>query len=260
MEDTNGRVALVTGATSGIGAAVVERLLSEGYSVAALGRRADLTPASTQAVAGAVVTDVDIREETAVAAAVEATVTRWGRLDVVVTAAGVQRYGTAADTTAEAWDDTFAINVRGVFLVVKHALPALREQRGAIVAVSSLQAFVTQEGVAAYSAGKAAVNGLIRSVAVDEARHGVRANTVCPASVDTPMLKASAESFASPEASASELLAQWGLMHPLGRVATAAEVAAVVVWLAGRDASFVTGVAVPVDGGLLARAAVTLPR
>jgi NAD(P)-dependent dehydrogenase (short-subunit alcohol dehydrogenase family) len=153
-----------------------------------------------------------------------------------------------------------AVNVRGAFFAVKHALPALRESgAGSIVLVSSVQAFVTQAQVAAYTASKGALNALARSVAIDEAPHGVRANAVCPGSVDTPMLRKSAADFARSPEEADDLVAAWGRGHPLGRVARPEEVAEAIAFLAGDRASFITGVALPVDGGLLSQVAVVLP-
>ncbi|HEX8496884.1 MAG TPA: SDR family oxidoreductase, partial [Actinomycetales bacterium] len=181
------------------------------------------------------------------------------RLDMVVTAAGIQRYGTAAMTTGEGWDEVMAVNVKGAFLVVKHAVPHLRETAGSVVLISSVQAFVSQNDAAAYGASKAAINALARSVAVDEARHGVRANAVCPGSVDTPMLRASARQFSDgTDAGEQRLIEQWGSLHPLGRVARPAEVAEAVVFLASDRASFISGAALAVDGGLVASVAVAV--
>jgi NAD(P)-dependent dehydrogenase (short-subunit alcohol dehydrogenase family) len=179
----------------------------------------------------------------------------------VVTAAGVQRYGDAADTTLKQWDDVIRINLTGCFLVVRHCLPHLRAAgRGSIVIVSSVQAFATQRDVAAYTTSKAALTGFTRSIAVDEAPRGIRANAVCPASVDTPMLRAAARKFSDGTAAgADSLVAQWGRGHPIGRVARPEEVAEVVAFLASDRSSFVTGVSLPVDGGMLAAASVVLP-
>lgn len=154
------------------------------------------------------------------------------------------------------------VNVKGCFLTVKHALPHLRASRGggSIVIVSSVQAHACQSAVAAYTASKAALNALARSIAVDEAAHGVRANAVCPGSIDTPMLRSAARRFSDgTDAGEDALVRDWGLMHPLGRVGTAAEVAEVIAFLASGRASFVTGVRLPVDGGLLAKLPVVLP-
>jgi NAD(P)-dependent dehydrogenase (short-subunit alcohol dehydrogenase family) len=126
--------------------------------------------------------------------------------------------------------------------------------------VSSVQAFVTQNAVAAYTTSKGALNAFARSIAIDEAKNGIRANTVCPASVDTPMLRSSARSFSDgSDEAAQELVESWGRMHPLGRVAQPDEVAEAIAFLASDRASFITGIALPVDGGLLANAAVVLP-
>ena len=252
-----GRVAFVTGAGSGIGAAAARLLCARGATVIG----ADVASGDTERDPRIEYTVVDVTDEQAVHAAVDEVVERHARLDIVVTAAGIQRYGDAQATSAEQWREVMAVNLDGVFHVVKHALPHLRASgHGSIVIVSSVQAFVTQTGVAAYSTSKGALNAFTRALAVDEAPHGVRANAVCPASVDTPMLRWAARRFSDgTDAAVEGLLATWGRSHPLGRVARPAEVAEAIAFLAGDRASFVTGIALPVDGGLLAQAAVVLP-
>ena len=260
-----GKVALVTGSTSGIGYAAAEALLAEGISVMISSiAEAEVTAAvRTLQLRGAAVAGraADVTSQEQVAALVAATVSEFGGIDIVVTAAGIQRYGSVADTAADLWDEVLDVNLRGTFLTVKHSLPQLRLRGGgAIVIVSSVQGFATQTSVAAYSASKGALNALARSIAVDEARHGIRANAVCPASVDTPMLRAAARDFSdgSPEAE-QRMIDDWGRMHPLGRVGRPSEIGQVIAFLASERASFVTGVSMPVDGGLLAALAVALP-
>ena len=192
--EMNGKVGLVTGAGGGIGKATAELLAARGATVVA----ADISSPSPNQAAGCrtEVIQLDVTDESAVAAAVGQIAARHGRLDFLVTAAGIQRYGTAADTTAGQWREVMAVNLDGAFHAVKHALPLLRASgAGAIVLVSSVQAFVTQSGVAAYTASKGGLVALTRSIAVDEAGHGVRANAVCPGSVDTPMLRWAAARF-----------------------------------------------------------------
>ncbi len=154
------------------------------------------------------------------------------------------------------------MNLTGAFYAAKAAIPHLRRRGGgSLVLVSSVQAFVTQAGVAAYAASKGALNALARSIAIDEATHGIRCNTVCPASVDTSMLRFAARALSDgTDDAVATLIQSWGQMHPLGRVATPGEVAEAIAFLASERASFITGIALPVDGGLLANAAVVLPK
>jgi NAD(P)-dependent dehydrogenase (short-subunit alcohol dehydrogenase family) len=261
----DGRVALVTGGSGGIGLAAAGLLLRRGARVMISGTPSDL-PAAMGSLAAhgdrVAGRPADVCDEAAVEGLVQATVDRFGSLDVLVCAAGIQRYGTAADTSTAEWDRVLDVNLRGAFLVVRESLPHLREgTTPAIVLVSSVQAFVTQTEVAAYTASKGGLNALARSIAVDEARHGVRANAVCPGSVDTPMLRAAAADFSDgTDRGVQDLIDGWGRNHPLGRVARPEEVAEAVCFLASPRASFITGAALPVDGGLLAQIAVVLPQ
>jgi NAD(P)-dependent dehydrogenase (short-subunit alcohol dehydrogenase family) len=259
-----GRVAFVTGGSQGIGRAIVEVLAANGAAVGVCGLevdRVDETVAAVGAVGGqALAVPADVTDRSSVDRAVEATVQRFGRLDVLVTSAGIQRYGNVVDTDEATWDEVIAVNLKGVYLVAKAALPHLRASgHGSVVVISSVQGHVAQAGVAAYAASKGALEMLVRSMAVDEAVHGVRVNAVCPGSVDTPMLRASARRFSDgTHAGEQALVEQWGRSHPVGRVARPDEIAEVVAFLASDRASFVTGEDIRVDGGLLSTLAVAL--
>ncbi|MDQ6795399.1 MAG: glucose 1-dehydrogenase [Chloroflexota bacterium] len=265
MGDWSGKVAFVTGGSQGIGRAVAELLAESGAAVGVCGLEADVvgeTVATIKKAGGeALATPADVTNRASIHAAVDATVKRYGRLDALVTSAGIQRYGTVMETDEATWDEVLAVNVKGVYLAAQAALPHLRRSgQGSIVVISSVQAHVSQRAVAAYSASKGALDALVRAMAVDEAPHGVRVNAVCPGSVDTPMLRSSARRFSDGSAEGAQALVDtWGRSHPLGRVANPREVAEVVSFLAGPRASFVTGEDLRVDGGLLATVGVALP-
>ncbi|MGA4994637.1 SDR family NAD(P)-dependent oxidoreductase [Nonomuraea bangladeshensis] len=255
MSEFDGKVALVTGGSTGIGRAVVDRLAAGGASVVFCGvdQGAEL---DGERVVGRV---ADVRRADQMRDLVELAVSRFGGLDVVVTCAGVQRYGTVEDTPEEVWDEVLDINLKGVYLTCKAAVPRLRERGGgSIVLMSSVQAFSSQAQVAAYTASKAAINGLTRAMALDHAADGIRVNVVCPGSVDTPMLRWAADLWRG-ELSQDEQVRQWGRAHPLGRVGRAEEVAELVAFLAGPRSSFITGAEHRVDGGLLAQNPAALP-
>jgi NAD(P)-dependent dehydrogenase (short-subunit alcohol dehydrogenase family) len=264
MGEHTGRVAVVTGASSGIGRAVATVLAEQGATVAVNGIDRDETGAVVAEIAAAggsaVPLVADVSDAAAITDAVTGLARRFGRLDALVTSAGVQRYGTATTTDEATWDDVFRINVKGVFLATRACLPFLRSRGdAAIVVISSVQATATQTNVVAYTASKGALNAFTRAVAVDEAPHGVRVNAICPGSIDTPMLRASAALYSAAPAGIEDTLAAWGASHPLGRIGRPREVAEAAAFLAGPRASFITGAEIRVDGGLLAAVAAALP-
>jgi NAD(P)-dependent dehydrogenase (short-subunit alcohol dehydrogenase family) len=252
-KEFEGKVAVVTGGSLGIGRAVVDHLAAAGASVVYCGSSGPFDDGA-QVVGRA----LDVRSAADMRELVSLAVSRFGGLDILVTSAGIQRYGDVEETSQELWDEVIGVNLTGVFLACQAALPELRKRAGTIVAVSSVQAFASQQRVAAYATSKAGVNTLVKSIALDYARFGVRANVVCPGSVDTPMLRWAADLFRG-DSTVEETVAGWGARHPLGRVAQPAEVAEVVAFLAGPRSSFVTGSEYRVDGGLLTVNPAALP-
>jgi NAD(P)-dependent dehydrogenase (short-subunit alcohol dehydrogenase family) len=182
--------------------------------------------------------------------------TRHDRVSVLVNSVGIQRYGTAESTPVEVWDEVLDVNVRAMFLAVKHVVPLMRRNGGgAIVNVSSAQATASQRNVVAYTASKGAIVAMTRAMAVDYAPEGIRVNSLSPGSVDTPMLRQSARAAGDEDT----VIAHWGANHPLGRVGTPAEVADAILFLVSPLSGFVTGTELRVDGGLLAAVAVAAP-
>jgi NAD(P)-dependent dehydrogenase (short-subunit alcohol dehydrogenase family) len=243
MQRFDGRTVLITGAGSGIGLAMTEQFLAEGALVFA----ADLDPSAVPPAARPLA--VDVTEEGSVAAAVEHVVAETGRLDVVCNNAGRSSITDVIECSLDDWEQTFAVNARGVFLGMKHALPHMLAQgRGAIVNTASVAGMVGLKDRAAYCASKAAVIGLTKQVAVQYAGTGVRANCVCPGTVDSPWVGRLLEQASDPERARADLVAR----QPMGRLGQPAEIAAAALYLASDDAAFVTGSAFVIDGGLLA--------
>lgn len=250
--DFQGQVAIVTGASSGMGLATAEAFARAGAAVvladvnetALRDATDDLTAAGHQAIGVA----CDVSEERQVAAMVERAVSEFGRLDLAFNNAGVQAPPTdAADEPAELFDRVNAVNLRGVWACMKHELRQMRAQgSGAIVNNSSLGGLVGLPGRAAYHASKHGVIGLTKSAALEYAPRGIRINAICPGTIETPMV---AEMIAKGELDMDEAIAN----QPIARLGRADEMAAAVLWLCSPGASFVLGVALPVDGGYVAR-------
>jgi len=237
-----GKVALVTGASRGIGRAIAERFLGEGAAVLGVSRS---EPALE--VSGAFARmRVDVSRDDEVQAAVRAAVDTFGRLDVVVNNAAVEYEGTVEETDVADFSEVMDVNVRGVFLMSKHALPHLRATGGSIVNISSIDGLWAEPGLAAYCASKGAVLALTRAMAIDHGPEGVRCNSICPSYVATEMLDQFYDAQADPE----RARAQAAGMHPLRRISGPDDIAGVAAFLASDDAAFVTGQSIVVDGGL----------
>ena len=239
MARLDGKVAWVTGAASGIGLACCERFAAEGAVVVG----SDIS--TIDGFPGVELLQVDVRDEAAQMAAVEKIVADHGRLDVVVTAAGVAGGGFVHALDVAEWDRVQDINLKGTMLSAKAALgPMMAQRSGSIVTVASVEGLEGCEGGSTYNASKGAVVLLTKNLANDYGRLGIRANAICPGFIDTPMFRA----VIGPMPYADAIREQ----HKLGRFGRPEEIAGAALFLAGDDASFVTGVALPVDGGYTA--------
>lgn len=250
--DFGGRVAVVTGAGSGMGLATAQAFAASGAAVvlADSNEQTLRTATAELASAGHQALDVvcDVSDEDQVAALVERAVANFGRLDFAFNNAGIQARPTdAADEPAETFDRVNAINLRGVWACMKHELRPMRAQgSGAIVNCSSLGGLVGLPGRAAYHASKHGVLGLTKSAALEYAPRGIRINAICPGTIETAMVE---EMIAKGELDMDEAIAN----QPIARLGQASEIAAAVLWLCSPGASFVIGVALPIDGGYTAR-------
>ncbi len=246
----DGKVALITGGSSGIGRATALAFAAEGTRVAIGARRISEGQETVRLVEQAggealfVETDVSLPEQ--VEKLVETAAARWQRLDYAVNNAGIEGtpFVPVTDYSIEVWDQVIDINLKGVFLSMKYEVPhLLKQQDAASVNVSSVAGLVGGPGGAAYYASKHGVIGLTKAVAMEYAAQGLRVNAVCPAVIRTAM---SERFFRGKEAIVDSL-------HPMGRAGTAGEATAAILWLCSPQASFITGQALPVDGGVTAR-------
>ena len=252
-----GKVAVITGAGSGIGEAAARLFAAEGARVVV----ADVSERKARATADAIAASggeatpvvVDVRTTAGCAAMVTAALDTWGRLDVLFNNAGTTRPGRAPELSEDDWDLVVDTNLKGVWLGCKHAIPEMRRGGGgAIVNTASVEGLVGDRASVAYCASKAGVVNLTRCLAVDHAHEGIRANCVCPGVIGTPPILR----WLVPDDEHRDRL---GRRHPLGRIGRPEEVAAVALFLASDEASFVTGAAVPVDGGLIAESGIAKP-
>ena len=243
MSRFDGKTVLVTGAGSGIGAEMARMFLEEGASVFG----ADTDPSGVPP--GCSPLEVDVSKEEDVREMVEKAVEPTGRVDVICNNAGIGSTADALSCTVEEWDRVFAVNVRGVFLGTKHALPYMLEQgRGAIVNTASAAGLVGLKDRAAYCASKGAVISFTKQVAVQYAGTGVRSNCICPGTVDSPWVQRILDQSPDPEATRQALIAR----QPMGRLGSPEEIAAAALYLASDQADFISGTALVIDGGLVA--------
>jgi NAD(P)-dependent dehydrogenase (short-subunit alcohol dehydrogenase family) len=244
-------VIVVTGGGRGIGEGVARLMAEKGYQVAIIDRDAHvgINVANKINTGGgkSAFYQADVSNSAQVNDAFIRIVADFGRIDALSCNAGIQRYGTVESTTEEGWDEVLDVNLKSMFLCSKAAVPHLKETKGSIVIMSSVQGYATQKNVLAYTTSKHALVGFVRAMALDLAEFGVRVNGVAPGSVRTPMLEHTVSMDANPD----KLWKVLDNMHPLGRIGTPREIAEVVAFLASSASSFVTGSMIIADGGLL---------
>ena len=237
MKTLSGHVALVTGAASGIGAAIVARLQAEGARVAGLD------------VKSGAVSDhnliADVRDTAALEAAVAETTKALGAPDILIHAAAASFPGGVLDTDPQTFLNLYDVNVVGAVRLLQLCTPAMRSRGGSVVVLSSINADYATPSLAAYAATKAALNNLVKTAALELAPSKIRVNAIAPASIDTPLLRESFERTANPEEARAKNVGR----HPLGRLGNAEEVAELVLFLVSDRASWITGSIYPIDGG-----------
>ncbi len=241
------KVAIVTGAGSGIGAATTRRLHEEGASVVLCGRRQAKLAEVGKTLDGDrhLIQPADVTLVPDVERLVSATLGRFGRIDILINNAGTGEVGGFLDLTRDQWRQVFSVNVDGVLNVTRAALPHLIQSKGSIINVSSVAGIGGDRGLSFYNATKGAISNLTRSLAIEFAGKGVRINAVCPTTTMTELVQAAFESY-------PDLLKQLLERIPLGRAAQPDDVASAIAFLASEDARFITRVKLPVDGGVTA--------
>jgi NAD(P)-dependent dehydrogenase (short-subunit alcohol dehydrogenase family) len=248
------KVIVITGAGSGIGRTAALAFAREGGSVVIgdINETEGNETARQILESGGYATAVgcDVRNPQQVQALIASAVADFGGVDVLYNNAGVVRYGTVEELSVEDWDFQLDINLKGTFLTCKYAIPEMRKRGGgAIVNTASVQAFASQKTVPAYAASKGGVVSLTTTIALDHADDNIRCNCIAPGTIRTPMVDQAADTFGPDDPEAA--IAEWGRLHPLGRVGKPEEVANLVLFLASDEAAFCTGGCYRVDGGLL---------
>lgn len=249
--DISGRVAIVTGAAVGIGQGIAEHFAAQGAKVLLV----DVDEAAGSAVAEQLVSAGleaafargDVSSAADAAAVVDAAAQRWGGADILVNNAAVQIENTIEDLEPDDWDRLMGVNLKGVFLCSKYAIPLMRSRGGgSIVNMASVNGFWVEPGLGAYCASKGGVIALTRSTATDFGRDGIRCNCICPGYIDTGMAARYLDSQPDPERARAEVATQ----HAVGRVGLPSDIAAAAQFLASDAAGFITGTAFVIDGGL----------
>ncbi len=235
-----GKVAVVTGGTTGIGLATVKILEKEKFQVVVIG----LTPFEEQEETKAAFFQCDLRNTAEIEYIFQAIEKKYGTIHCLINNAGVLSYGSAVTLSEEQWDMVMDVNVKAPFLCAKYAIP-LMPDGGIVINVASVQSFVAQPNVAAYATSKSALLGLTRSIAIDFSPH-IRCVTVCPGTIDTPMLHKALTEASDPDAMMTEL----NESHLTGRIGRPQEVGELIVFLCGDKCRFINGQEIRVDGGL----------
>ena len=246
MKKQQERVALVTGASSGIGAAVARRLAGDGYLVMAAGRDSGRTSGLAQEFPSLRTWMGDLSSSAACNRLIAACTEAFGRLDVLVNNAGIYHIANAEATSDEMWQQTISINLTAPFRLSRAAMPQLRKRKGVIINIASDWGLVGGHNAVAYCASKGGLVLMSKAMALDHAGDGVRINAVCPGDVETPMLYRSGATYGLDRKRA---LREANASSRTGRVTTPEEVAGLVAYLASAAAAQITGAAIPIDGG-----------
>ena len=236
----NNHTAIITGAAKGIGAATAKLFFEAGANTVLLDVAENTSGIKDERW---LFIHCDVSKNSEVEKAMLQAQQKFGNIHFLINNAGIQRYGNITDTTEEEWDLVMSINLKSIYLCAKHAIPLM--QNGVVINVSSVQAFVSQQNVAAYTTAKTALLGLTRSIAVDYAPH-IRCVAVCPGTIDTPMLRDAIALSPNPD----EVMQECIDMHPVQRIGTPEEVAELILFLCSDKAGFITGQAFRIDGGL----------